>query len=178
MRIEGEKTYLRPITEDDTDLIVDWRNREDVIKYFIIRDPFTKEGHEKWLKTRVFTGEVVQFIVNLKEDDRPVGCTYIRDIDTLNRKAEYGVFIGESEVRGRGIGKEILNLTTDYAFRELDLHRVYARVLDYNAASYNCFLSCGYKEEGVLKDSLFLDGEYHDLIILGKLNPGDDTDGK
>ncbi len=169
IRIEGRKTYLRPITGDDTDLIVKWRNQENVIKYFICRDEFTRESHEKWLKTRVETGEVVQFIVCLKNTDTPVGCTYIRDIDHVHNRAEYGVFIGEESVRGQGIGKEILNLTVDYAFKNLGLHRVYARVLPYNEASQKCFLSCGFTKEAQLRESVLINGEYVDEIILAKL---------
>ncbi|MCR4991182.1 MAG: GNAT family N-acetyltransferase [Lachnospiraceae bacterium] len=170
IRIEGERVYLRSITYEDTDMIVAWRNQENVIRYFFYRGEFTKEGHLKWMKERVETGEVVQFIVCMKEDDRPVGCTYIRDVDRVNNKAEYGVFLGEEDVRGHGIGKEILNLTVDYAFNVLKLHRIYARVYESNKPSLYSFLHCGFKQEALLKDDIFADGEYHDVVILGRLN--------
>lgn len=170
IRLEGERVYLRSITYDDTDMIVKWRNQENVIKYFFYRGEFTKESHERWLRERVETGEVVQLIVCMKDTDRPVGCTYIRDIDYENSKAEYGVFLGEEDIRGMGIGKEILNLTVDYAFKELKLHRIYARVKETNKPSLYSFLHCGFKQEAVLRDSMFSDGEFINVVILGKLN--------
>ena len=60
VRIEGQRVYLRSITYEDTDMIVAWRNQENVIKYFFYRGEFTKEGHLKWMKERVETGNVVQ----------------------------------------------------------------------------------------------------------------------
>ena len=50
-RIYGERVYIRPITEEDTDLIIKWRNSDAVRPYFIYQKPFTREGHLNWLKT-------------------------------------------------------------------------------------------------------------------------------
>lgn len=169
--LDGDRVYLRSITYDDTDMIVRWRNQDNVIRYFFYRGEFTRESHENWLKTRVETGEVEQFIVVLKDGDRPVGCTYIRDIDHENSKAEYGVFLGEADIRGMGIGKEILNLTVKYAFDVLKLHRIYARVKETNKPSLYSFLHSGFEQEAVLRDSVISDGEYVNVVILGKLNP-------
>lgn len=171
IRLNGNEVYLRPITHEDTDLMVKWRNQENVIKYFFYHKEFTKENHEKWLREKVEKGLVAQFIVCMKENDRPVGSTFIKDIDYDHKKAEYGFFLGEEDVRGCGIGKDILRLTVDYAFNELKLHRVYARAFETNKPSVGCFLHCGFKQEGLLKDSIFADGEYHDVVVMGLINP-------
>ena len=59
--------YLKPIDEKDTDLIIKWRNNSKVRKNFIFQEKLTKEIHEKWLKDKVFTGNVVQFIIMEKK---------------------------------------------------------------------------------------------------------------
>ena len=41
--IENERIRLRPITDFDTDLIVSWRNKEDVKKNFLYRSDFTAD---------------------------------------------------------------------------------------------------------------------------------------
>ena len=48
--------YLRPMTEADTDDIVDWRNSEGVRRSFIYQEDFTPEGHLHWLHEVVETG--------------------------------------------------------------------------------------------------------------------------
>ena len=55
--------YLRPMTYDDTDLIVAWRNSDAVRKNFIYQALFTRESHENWIRTMVETGKVVQMII-------------------------------------------------------------------------------------------------------------------
>lgn len=89
--LEGAAVRLRPIADADTDLIVKWRNTPSVVQNFIFRQTFTPEMHRSWLATKVATGQVVQYIIIDKADDKPVGSVYYRDIDNHNRSAEYGI---------------------------------------------------------------------------------------
>ena len=59
----GKKISLRLMTNDDTDLIVKWRNNKRVSNNFVYRETFTRQTHENWIKTKVATGEVVQLII-------------------------------------------------------------------------------------------------------------------
>ena len=96
--------YLRLMTWFDTDLIVAWRNSEQVRRNFVYQELFTREGHENWIRTMIETGKVVQMMICDLRGGRPLGSVYIRDIDRQHNKAEYGIFIGEPSARGRGVG--------------------------------------------------------------------------
>ena len=133
--LEGAAVRLRPIADADTDLIVKWRNTPSVVQNFIFRQTFTPEMHRSWLATKVATGQVVQYIIIDKADDKPIGSVYYRDIDGHNRSAEYGIFIGEESARGKGLGTETAKLFTDFGFAELQLHRISLRVLAENTAA-------------------------------------------
>lgn len=172
-KIMGEQIYLRPITdsEEDTANIIYWRNSEAVRPYFIYQKPFTVEGHMQWLEKEIFSGKGFQFIVCKVEDHKPIGCTYLRDYDVVSRKAEYGFFLGEVEERGKGIGKEMLNLTMKFAFEELGLHKLYARAFANNMPSVKSFLSCGFEQEAYLKDEEYINDEYRDIVFLARINP-------
>lgn len=178
-RYVGRQVYLRPITNSDEDTanIVRWRNSEVVRPFFIYQKPFTVEGHKKWLENEIFSGKGFQFIVHRLEDNKPIGCTYLRDYDPECRKAEYGVFIGEESEKGKGIGTEILGLTMEFAFRELKLHKLFARAFSNNPASICSFLKNGFEQEAYLKDEVFVNGEYRDVVFLGKINP-DETENQ
>lgn len=172
-KIIGKRVYIRPITEEDTDLIIEWRNSEAVRPYFIYQKPFTREGHLNWLKTMIETGCGYQFIVCRIEDDEPVGCTYLRDYDREHNKIEYGVFLGLESVKGQGIGTEILGLTLQFAFEVLKVHKVFARAFSDNQASIGSFLKGGFTKEAYLKDEVRVNGEYRDIVLLGIINPAD-----
>ena len=167
--LEGRRVLLRPITREDTPLIVKWRNSGAVRENFIFRETFTEEMHNHWLDTKVASGEVVQYIIVDKSDQKPVGSVYFRDISEKNRSAEYGIFIGEDSARGKGLGKEAIRLFTDFGFDTLGLHRISMRVLDRNEASIKVNESLGFVREGVFRDMELLDGEYRDVIFMAKL---------
>ena len=96
--IIGKSIILRPITFDDTDLIVKWRNNPSVVQNFIFREKFTKEMHENWMRTKVDSGYVIQYIVEEKKSGRPIGSVYFRDVNDNYNSAEFGIFIGEEAV--------------------------------------------------------------------------------
>lgn len=163
-----EKTgiYLRLMTELDTDSIIAWRNREDVRKNFIYREPFTREGHGHWVKTMIDTGRAVQMIICNLASEQPLGSVYIRDIDREHNKAEYGIFIGVPEARGRGIGTAAAKLMLRYCFGEVGLHRVYLRALADNRQAVRSYEKAGFVQEGYLRDDVYIGGEYYDIIWM------------
>ena len=169
--IMGKTIYLRPMTWEDTDLIVTWRNQDFVRKNFIYQKPFTREGHENWIRTQIETGHVVQFIICKKADDEPVGSVYFRDIDKEHRKAEYGIFIGKADALGIGIGVETAELAINYAFEKLLLHRIMLRVLASNLGAKRSYEKAGFVEEGRFCDDVYLNGEFQDVIFMGMINP-------
>jgi len=167
--INGEKLSLRPITDADTDDIVRWRNDPEVWKYFLFREPFTPEMHRAWLRTKVQTGKVIQYIIVERETGRSVGSVYYRDIDEKNESAEYGIFIGEAFARGRGLGTETARLFTAFGLNVLRLHRISLKVLGGNDIARRSYEKAGFKVEGVFRDYVKLGGEYTDVVFMARL---------
>lgn len=169
--IKGQKIYLRPITADDTRMAVRWRNQPAVVENFIYRRPVSQKDHEEWLANKVFKGLVHQFILCRNEDDLPLGSVYLQNFEEEHRRAESGIYLGEEQIHGKGIGTEAVMLLRDYAFETLRMHKLSARVLAYNTASRRLHEKAGYVQEAHLKDELFLNGKYEDLILFGVINP-------
>ena len=167
--IEGERVVLRPITDADTDDIVRWRNDPEVWRYFLFREPFTPELHRAWLRDRVATGRVIQYIITERESGRSVGSVYFRDVDRKNESAEYGIFIGERDARGRGIGTETARLFTDFGLNVLGLHRISLKVLGGNEIAQRSYEKAGFRTEGVFRDYVKLDGVFTDVVFMARL---------
>ena len=88
-----------------------------------------------------------------------------------NKKAEFGIFIGEDSARGRGIGSESVKLTIKYAFEELKLHKVFLRVFANNIQATKAYEKAGFEYEGTSKDDIILpSGEYQDIIFMAIIN--------
>ena len=162
--------YLRPITDEDTSLIVAWRNSDAVRSRFIYREPFTEEGHRSWLKNVVETGRAIQMIVCDLETGKPLGSVFLRDVDRKHSKAEYGIFLGEADARGRGVGTAAARLMLRYAFCEEKLHRIFLRVLADNAQAIRSYEKAGFVREAYLRESVYLDDTFKDVILMSVLD--------
>lgn len=183
--IRGDGIYLRKITAEDTGNIVRWRNSDNVRKFFIDQRLFTNESHMYWLENYVMTGKADQLIICIApadvpenagadlKDYIPVGSVYIRDISREHRKAEYGIFIGEEAARGRGIGTKTAKLMVRYCFEQLHLHRIFLRVHADNTAAIKSYENAGFEKEAYLRDDVFVNGSYKDIVLMGILNPSE-----
>lgn len=165
--------YLRLMTYEDTDNIVAWRNSDAVRRNFIYQELFTRESHENWIHTMVETGKVVQTIICELSTNQPLGSVYIRDIDRHHNKAEYGIFIGEPQARGRGIGTAAAKLMLRYCFEEEKLHRIFLRAFATNQQAIRSYEKAGFVREALLRDDVCIDGKYCDIVLMGALNPAD-----
>lgn len=153
---------IRPITKDDTALIVAWRNNERVRNNFVFQEVFTEEMHNNWMDTKVATGEVVQFIIETEEENKPIGSVYFRDV--TEESAEYGMFIGDDNEVGKGYGKAVVRLAMDYAFKVLNLDHIIIRIFADNPSSLKSCIAAGFVEyERKMED---IKGEERELVFL------------
>ena len=97
--ITGNRIILRPITADDTAMVLAWRNSDRTVRNYYYRKPVTEEDHAKWLKEKVDTGEVWQYVVILKETDTPIGSVYLQHIESDTLTGETGVFFSEDALQ-------------------------------------------------------------------------------
>lgn len=179
--MSAEKVYLRPITPEDTDRIVTWRNRDFVRKNFIYQKPFTREGHEAWLKEQVEPGHVAQFIICVEnagarlDKDRQtdtesvngeIGSVYLRDIDREKGEAEYGVFIGEEMALGQGYGTQAARLILDYGFEELGLKKIFLRFLEDNAKALRSYEKAGFQLINNRRETVSLEQGVREILFM------------
>jgi len=61
----------------------------------------------------------------------------------------------------------MLRKALEFAFKELNLHRITAEVYEYNERSLRLLESLGFKKEGILKEAKYHDGRYWDIIVMG-----------
>lgn len=169
INIQGDKVCLRSITYDDTRLIVSWRNNENVKKNFIFREKFTEEMHNKWMRDKVDTGLVIQFIIIDNEFGNPIGSVFLKDIDEKNLNAEFGIFIGDDSMRGKGYGTEATKLILGYGFNVLKLHRIFLRVLATNKVASRVYENVGFCYEGRFREAIKETDVYDDIVFMSIL---------
>jgi RimJ/RimL family protein N-acetyltransferase len=98
-----------------------------------------------------------------------VGTIGLSRIDLVNRRAEYGVLIGEPGARGKGLAAEASRLLLAYAFETLGLRRVYLHVLARNADALRLYRRVGFQPEGVLRQHVRKGDDFLDVAVMAAL---------
>lgn len=146
--ILGEKVFLTQITIDDCEDFIRWRNSDFIRSYFIYRQDITLEEQQIWVRDKVDTGIVAQFVIWDRVDNKKIGCTYLQKIDKEKKEAEFGIFIGEQEYIGCGRGAEAAKKMIEFGFEKLGLERIYLRALKENTRAIKSYQKAGFKREG------------------------------
>ena len=162
----GTYVTLRPIAATDAALTLRWRTGDRMTH--LNQGATTTAEQLAWIESR--PANEVNFIIELTTG-KPVGMVSLIGIDTTHRRAEPARFlIGEpSAVKGIPVAVEAMKLVYELAFDDLALNRVFGTVAADNHLMIKWQKFLGMREEGRLRQHLFLAGAFQDAICLGML---------
>ncbi|STA92047.1 GNAT family N-acetyltransferase [Clostridium cochlearium] len=93
----------------------------------------------------------------------------IEKISWSNGVGGIAIGIGDSSEWGKGYGSEALFLVMDFAFRELNLHRLQLITISYNERAIKSYEKLGFKKEGIYREAVNRDGKRYDIYLYGIL---------
>jgi len=166
--IRGRKTRLRAIEREDIPRFLKWLNDPEVTRYLTLYTPLSKAEEERWFERQLADESSRVFAIETEEGVH-IGNIGLHHIDWKNRHAELGIFIGEKEYWNQGYGADAIRALLRFAFQEMNLHRVYLHVFDFNTRAIRCYEKCGFQLEGRAREFFFRDGRYHDSLLMGIL---------
>ena len=166
-KIVGEQCYLSPCRLEDAEKWAEWFNDLEVTlplgdEAYI---PFSLPKTEESVRKIIDQQEHVFSIVDL-ETDTCIGRTILFSIDQLNRKAMFGIFIGEKSFWGKGYGQEATRLTLDYGFSLLNLNNITLGVLAFNQRAIRAYEKVGFKQVGQRRQVRIIDNQKYDVILM------------
>jgi len=171
--LEAGRVRLRALSDQDIDALFTIFSNPEVMRYWsftplIDRDAAgallnsTREGFERrWL---------MKWGVALRDSDEVIGTVTLINLDFTHLRAEIGYALGRA-FWGKGYIQEALRLLIEYAFQQLELHRIEADVDPRNAASIRTLERLGFKREGFLRERWQVGGEIQDALFYGLLRP-------
>jgi len=170
-RIEGEKIILRAFRKEDADTLWAGIHNEEFNKLTGSHADFTREQIDAYIARQVARDDDsrASFVIALPDDSRAVGEVVINEIDRDNNSANIRIAMFGDEDVNKGFGTEAMRLMVDYGFKNLRLHRISLGVYAFNPRAIRAYEKVGFKQEGVLRDDLYWDGEYYDSIIMSIL---------
>ena len=152
--LHGERVALRPMTEDDWDILLKWNSDPDVL-YFAEGDDVSVYNLDQVQQIyRGISQNAFCFIIEV--DDKPIGDCWLQQMSLERILDEHpgadcrriDLMIGEKEWWGRGLGTEVIRLLTKFAFEREKADFVFGcDIADYNLASLRAFQKAGYQVE-------------------------------
>lgn len=165
----GERIYLRPLDEADLDRCLQWINDPEVLRALGRRFPMNRTLEKEWLAGQYKSEKHFSLAIVIKDGDQHIGNCGFNDIDYVNRKAVFGILIGEKDQWEKGYGPEAARLIVDYGFKQLGMHRISLEVYSHNARAQRAYKKVGFVLEGRMRESYFRDGCYYDTLIMAIL---------
>ena len=167
--IEGERIDLIARNSKWNSLYSKWHNDPEVRHFAQHNMPKTPEEFKSWFEPPSERGmrDGVHLTIYHKKDKRPIGNIGFGRINWINRNAFIGAVIGEPDYWGKGLVGEAAKLLINYGFTELNFHKIYATIINPNKRSLRAAEKLGFKKEGVLKEDMYVDGEYVDFHQFG-----------
>lgn len=151
--LTSERLEIRQIRHEDlTDLFavhsVDAVNR--FLPYSTWRNEDDAQAWWERVQQRTSDGKAMQFVICDVQAARVMGACILFAYDREHQRAELGYAIGQA-YWGKGYAREAMLCFLDYAFNDIGLRRVEARVDTRNQASIQLLLRLGFTEEGCLR---------------------------
>ena len=147
-------------------LYYEWRNDPEVAQFDqpgFVR-PMGYDEVETWSARMV---EGLSFITF--DDEQALGTAAFMNLDERNRHAELAIVIGNKDYWGKGYGTKIMDQLLEWGFNGINLNRLYLHVFASNQRAINLYEKMGFKLEGRLREMLFENGEYADVLVYGLL---------
>lgn len=168
MILENENIILRAPELNDLDQLFKWENDQSIWYLSNTLVPFSRFDMEQFILQSnhdIYAEKQFRFMIESKKNAKLVGCIDLFDFDPKNERLGIGILIDENH-RKQGYASESLDIIINYSFSHLRVHQLYCNILSSNISSMNLFKRKHFTEIGVKKDWAFIDGKYHDEVLL------------
>ncbi len=167
--LRGKRVYLRLFDVADAPKRVQWMNDPEVREMLNSPFPVSEYSIKEWIKKISMDPSRIDFAICLIENDELIGYTGFRNIDFVNLKAESYTGIGEKKYWKKGFARESNKIKMNYIFNRYNLNKIYAKIRKDNEASIKSCLSIGYSIDGTLRQDIYMQGEFKDMVIMSIL---------
>ena len=162
--LKGESVSLKIVEKEDLRLLADWNSTLEILGEYVWLPQQTRMDLEKRYDN--FASDNKWFLIE-KKDGAKVG--YIAHFPAAEK---LGVKIGYVMVpseRSKGYCTEAVKIMVDYLFLSKDIVRVQAQADVRNAGSQRVLEKAGFSQEGTLRKSSFIRGEWRDNFVYSVL---------
>lgn len=157
------KLTIRSLERGDLPFIHRLKNNPEIMTYWFDEPYHSLEKLQSLYDQQIHSQHERQFVVVCNNE--LVGIVELMSIDQRHRHTEFQIIIDPTH-QGKGFATPATKLALDYAFRTLNMHKVYLFVDPVNEAAIHIYKKVGFAMEATLKEAFFVEGSYHDSFIM------------
>jgi [ribosomal protein S5]-alanine N-acetyltransferase len=167
----SNRLELRPLNLSFcTQQYVDWMNDPEVYKYLETRGHYTIGKLREYLSD-VEEKNILFWAIVLRGSDKHIGNIKIDPILSVHGLGEYGIMMGEKSEWGKGYAFEASKIVIDFCFETLGIRKLNLGVVEENNTAVNLYKKLGFVTEGLHKNHLLYDSQYHNSLRMALFNP-------
>lgn len=157
---------IRALEKSDLEQVHVLNNEREVMAYWFEEPYGSVDELERLYDKHIFDQSERRFVIEMAGDF--VGVVELMEIDYIHRNCEIQIIVIK-KYRGQGLAQQALRKGLDYAFRILNMHKVYLIVDVTNKAAVHIYKKLGFSIEGTMKDHFYTYGEYQNAYFMGIL---------
>lgn len=169
--LRGERVWLTALSRADAAVMARWEYDSEYLRLMDSSPahPRSEEEILRWIDSVAKAHDVFTFGIRLTDTDELIGWAQLDGIEWAHRTTSLGIGIGNRNFWNQGYGAEAMALVINFAFNELNLHRIYLTVFSYNTRAMRLYEKLGFKREGIYREHLRRDGQRYDMLVYGLL---------
>ena len=167
--LNGQNIFLRGLELTDVPEIMKHWNNVEVKKFLNSSTPHSSQEEEEWVKytwKQRKEGKGFTFAIIYKENNLYIGNIEISIINQNSRRGVVGIVIFNQSYWNKGFGTESIQILLKFAFETLNLNSVELEVFANNQRAQHCYEKSGFKQMGIRREAVFVEGKYIDSILL------------
>lgn len=158
---------LRGMEEKDIERVRAWRNSPEIGRFMYTSEQISAEQQKQWFARVSRDPSCVYWIIEV--DGRPVGVASVTNISKTLESCDWAFYLGDTEIRGGGIGSKVEFQVIDHVFSVLKLRKLRCEVLVTNPKVIQLHERFGFRREAYYRQHVRKDGEAIDVVGLGLL---------
>ena len=127
----------------------------------------TKEDQISWFEIVNSAGDNYYWIIEY--DGKPIGLASITAIDRVLESCYWAFYIGDSSVRGGGVGSGVELFIIEYVFNKLRLNKLRCEVFSFNEKVISMHEKYGFRREAYYREHCYKNGSFQDVVGLALL---------
>lgn len=158
---------LFDIQKEHIEMVRNWRNSKEVSAFMYTEYEISKEQQLLWFESIQSNKKCKYWIIEY--NNKAIGLASLTQIDSNLSSCYWAFYLGDTSIRGAGLGSKIEYNVLKYVFEELNLNKLRCEVFVFNDKVISMHEKFGFRREAYYREHCKKNGKWQDVVGLALL---------